>query len=137
MKREQKQVIVSLLNGEDVLAVLSTGFGKCMVFTVFGIAESEKLEGCPVSVLVICPLKSIISDQIVKLEESFLAAKFSPESSKKIIEDPLVFLYCSAEQALEECFLSELKDSNSKLHQRMATIVVDESHTIKTWTGKR
>ena len=68
LKREQKQAIVSLLNGEDVLAVLPTGFGKSMIFTVFGIAESEKLEGRPVSVLVICPLKSIISDQIVQLE---------------------------------------------------------------------
>ena len=61
LKREQKQAIVSLLNGEDVLAVLPTGFGKSMIFTVFGIAESEKLEGRPVSVLVNCPLKSIIS----------------------------------------------------------------------------
>ena len=23
------------------------------------------------------------------------------------------------------------------LHQRMAAIVVDESHTVETWTGKR
>ena len=34
LKREQKQAIVSLLNGEDVLAVLPTGFGKSMIFTV-------------------------------------------------------------------------------------------------------
>ena len=52
LKREQKQAIVRLLNGEDVLAVLPSGFGKSMIFTVFGIAESEKLEGRPVSVLV-------------------------------------------------------------------------------------
>ncbi|XP_068738717.1 ATP-dependent DNA helicase RecQ-like [Montipora capricornis] len=73
-------------------------------------AESEKLEGRPVSVLVICPLKSIISDQIVQLEGLCSAAEFTPESSKKIIEDPPIFIYCSAEQALEECFLSVLKD---------------------------
>ena len=52
LKREQKQAIVSLLNGEDVLAVLHTGFGKTMILTVFGIAESEKLEGRPVLLLV-------------------------------------------------------------------------------------
>ena len=52
LKREQKQAIVSLLNGEDVLAVLPTGFGKSMIFTVFGIAKSEKLEGRPVLLLV-------------------------------------------------------------------------------------
>ena len=77
LKREQKQTIVSLLNGEIVLAVLPTGFGKSM-FAVFGKTESEKLEGRPVSVLVICPLKSIISDQIVQLEGLCSAAKIHP-----------------------------------------------------------
>ena len=52
LRGEQKQAIVSLLNGEDVLALLPTGFGKSMIFMVFGIADSEKLEGRPVSVLV-------------------------------------------------------------------------------------
>ena len=102
LKCEQKQAIVSLLNGEDVLAVLSTGLGKSMICTVFAIAESEKLEDSPVSVLVICPLKGIISDQIVQLEGLCSAAEFTPESSKKIIEDPPIFIYCSAEQAPEE-----------------------------------
>ena len=70
-----------------------------MIFTVFAIAEIEKLEGRPVSVLVICPLKSIISDQIVQLEGLCSAAEFTPESSKKIIEDPPIFIYCSAVSA--------------------------------------
>ena len=105
LKREQKQAIVSLLNGEDVLAVIPTGFGKSMIFTVFGIAESEKLEGRPVSVLVIFPVKSIISDQIVQLEGLCSAAEFTPGSCKKMIEDPPIFLNCSAEQPLEERFL--------------------------------
>ena len=52
LMREQKQAIVRLLNGEDVLAVLPSGFGKSMIFKVFEIAESEKLEGRPVSLLV-------------------------------------------------------------------------------------
>ena len=115
LKREQKQAIVTLLNGEDVLAVLPTGFGKSMIFTVFAIAESEKLEGRPVSVLVICPLKRIISDQIVELEGLCSAAEFTPESSKKIIEDPPIFIYCFAEQALEESFLSAKRQMKKKI----------------------
>ena len=71
-----------------------------LIFTVFAIAENEKLEGRPVSVLVICPLKSITSDQIVQLEGLPSVAEFTPESSKKIIKDPPIFIYCSAEQAL-------------------------------------
>ena len=86
-----------------------------MIFTVFAIAESEKLEGRSVSVLVICPLKSIISDQIVELEGLSSAAEFTPESSKKIIEDPPIFIYCSAEQALEEHFLSAKRMTKKKI----------------------
>ena len=71
-----------------------------MIFTVFAIAENEKLEGRPVSVLVICPLKSITSDQIVHLEGLPSVAEFTPESSKKIIKDPHIVIYCSAEQEL-------------------------------------
>ena len=50
LKRKQKQGIVSLLTGEDVMAKLPSGFGKSKIFTVFGIAKTEKLEGHPVSV---------------------------------------------------------------------------------------
>ena len=55
-----------------------------MIFTVFAIAENEKLKGRPVSVLIICPLKSITSDQILQLEGLPSVAEFTPESSKKI-----------------------------------------------------
>ena len=29
------------------------------------------------------------------------------------------------------------KDPSSPLHQKIAAIVIDESHTVETWTGKR
>ena len=41
LKPEQRQAVSTLQKGEDVLAVLPTGFGKSMIFTVFGIAERE------------------------------------------------------------------------------------------------
>lgn len=36
LKPEQKKAVCSLLQGDDVLAVLPTGFGKTMIFTVLG-----------------------------------------------------------------------------------------------------
>ena len=41
LKPEQRQAVSSLQKGEDVLAVLPTGFGKSMIFTFFRIAEWE------------------------------------------------------------------------------------------------
>ena len=137
LKYEQELAVRHMLRGEDVLAVLPTGFGKSLIFTVFGIAEKEKTKGAPVSVLVICPLKSIISDQLDELEGICSAAELTNESLGSILEDPPDFIYCSAEQALEARFLEALKDQSSKIHQRIAAIVVDESHTVETWTGMR
>ena len=48
--------------GEDVLAVLPTGFGKSMIFTVFALSARELNR--PVCVLVIYLLKSIMLDQV-------------------------------------------------------------------------
>ena len=57
-----------LLEGRDVFAVIPTGFGKSFIFQLFSTAiELKKIsEGLhPNSViLAICPLKSLIEDQI-------------------------------------------------------------------------
>ncbi|CAB3990577.1 ATP-dependent DNA helicase [Paramuricea clavata] len=45
-------------------------------------------------------------------------------------------LFTPVQNALR-AFLAALKDDCSLLHQRTASIVVDESHTVETWTGKR
>ena len=37
LKAEQELAVKSILEGKGVLAVLPTGFGKSMIFTVFGI----------------------------------------------------------------------------------------------------
>ena len=56
-----------MLNGNDVLDVLPTGFGKSMIFTVFSFAKRELLKRTgqaeAVSVLIVSPLKSLIEDQ--------------------------------------------------------------------------
>ena len=62
LKEEQLLAIKDLLNGKDVLAILPTGFGKSMIFTVFNFARSELLNRAgkndTTSVLVISPLKA-------------------------------------------------------------------------------
>ena len=46
-------------------------------------------------------------------------------------------LFASAEEALSKSFLDSLKKEGNSLHDNLAAIVVDESHTVETWTGKR
>ena len=59
------------------------------------------------------------------------------ENLKEILEEPPEFIYAAAENALDNNFLKSLKDPNTKLHQSVSLIVVDESHTVQTWSGKR
>ena len=46
--------------------LLSTGFGKSMIFTVFALAK-EEMSSSKTCVIVISPLKSIIGDQISEM----------------------------------------------------------------------
>jgi len=68
---EQEKALYSQLEGHDVLAVLPTGFGKSMIFTMFSVAVRDQAPEA-VSVLVILPLNSILTDQIALLCATFL-----------------------------------------------------------------
>ena len=47
-----------LFSRGDLLAVLPTGFGKSLIFQVLALMKEDCV------ILVICPLKSIVNDQI-------------------------------------------------------------------------
>ena len=57
LKREQETAVKELLAGRDVKAILPTGFGKSLIFTVFAIAK-EQLRSEKTGVIVVSPLKA-------------------------------------------------------------------------------
>ena len=88
-------------------------------------------------ILVICPLKSLIEDQI-KEGQSLGLTCASLQDVNNLVDDNLPqLLFASAEKALDNDFKRILKDRSSKVHQQVELIVVDESHTVEIWTGKR
>ena len=93
LKKEQDIAIKSLLKEKDVLAVLPTGFGKSLVFQVFAVVRSllsVASTSSNGSVLVVCPLKSIISDQIEEARSLGLTALEIEHPG--IIENPTIVL---------------------------------------------
>ena len=141
LKTEQFVAVKRLLEGNDVLAILPTGFGKSMIFTVFALARQEllKQQGSTEksSVVVISPLKSIILDQIAEMKSlNCSAVELCDEEMDEICRSPPQFIYAIAEKAIEKSFLDVLKDKTA-LHRSVSAVVVDESHTMETWTGKR
>ena len=137
LKPEQEQAVQGLLNGRDILAILPTGFGKSFIYQTFANLKKVERNGCVV-VLVISPLASIIQDQLGKLDSLGLtAADLSSLVEEDLKECRYDVLLSSAEEALNTKFINELKDSRSNLHKWLSCIVVDESHTVETWTGRR
>lgn len=137
LKPEQHNAVEYLLNQDDVLAVLPTGYSKSLIFQPFAVAASiERKE--PQTVLVVCPLKSIIEDQIAEaVSMHILAASAVDISEEELRAAKFQLILGSAETVLETRFLDILKDSCSSLHRKLAAGLVDESHTVEMWTGKR
>jgi len=122
-----------VLERKDVFAVLPTGFGKSLIFRVFAEAKTSQLQQ-EVSVLIISPLVSIIQDQILEAKSLEISCSSLKEMS---YEAPPKLIFASAEEVTEKNFHRVLKDQNSALNKQLELIVVDESHTIETWTGAR
>ncbi len=63
---EQEECLVHILNGDDVVALLPTGFGKSLIYQLLPIV-SEKL-GRPKSgkaiIVIVSPLVALMDDQV-------------------------------------------------------------------------
>ena len=75
LKNEQRKVVKQLYGKKDLVAVLLTGYGKSLIFQLLVLLENRDRNGHTqtASVLVICPLTSIINDQIFEVESMGLS----------------------------------------------------------------
>ena len=72
LKTEQRKALESLLYGDHVLAILPTGYGKSVIFQLYVlVAQVERIKRTG---LVVCPLRSIIDDQIVEAKSLGISA---------------------------------------------------------------
>ncbi len=125
----QKEIIDSVLDGKDALALLPTGGGKSICFQVPALAQ----EGI---CLVISPLIALMKDQVENLKNKGIlaAAIYSGMSRglmvqtlKNIAHGPYKFLYISPERIETSLFQEYLPSFDVNL------IAVDEAHCISQW----
>jgi len=117
---------------------LPTCFGKSLIFQLFVkiLARRSSTSGC--SAIGICPLESIIQYQILEAQSiGITVSSLSEKRISEVCENTPQLLFAKAEDVQNPEFRTQLKDKNSALHREIALIVVDESHTVETWTGKR
>ena len=132
---ESQLVVLSALKRGNILQLeifwhenfLPTGFGRSLIYQT-GTA----------SILVISPLNSTIRDQLDDMKrQGYSSVDTSVTSLEDIRKCSFKIAFASAELARKQSFRNILKDKSSLLHQNIVAVVVDESHTVDTWTGKR
>ncbi|HZG01040.1 MAG TPA: RecQ family ATP-dependent DNA helicase, partial [Chitinophagales bacterium] len=125
----QEDIIRSVMDGVDTLALLPTGGGKSMCYQVPALA----MEGICV---VVSPLISLIKDQVTQLEKRGVAAlsihsgmpfREIDRTLEQAAQSKAKFLYVSPERLQTELFQVRLQRMNVNL------IAVDEAHCISQW----
>lgn len=125
----QEEIINSVLEGKDTLALMPTGGGKSLCYQVPGLAKDGLC-------LVISPLIALMKDQVENLRKKNITAYaiYSGMSRKDVLNTLKVathsnckFLYISPERLETSLFKEYLPALDINL------IAVDEAHCISQW----
>ncbi len=127
----QKEIIETILKGEDLLAVLPTGSGKSLCFQIPALMR----EGLTI---VISPLIALMKDQIDALRSRNLPVEclhsaLSESERKKVLwsirERRLKMIYISPERLRDGFFVDAVVAGAQAPH----LWVIDEAHCITEW----
>jgi ATP-dependent DNA helicase RecQ len=125
----QIEIIQSVLNGQDTLALLPTGGGKSICFQV----PAMCMQGI---CIVVSPLIALMKDQVhnltirnIKAEAIFSGQSFREQQDilEAAVKGQLKFLYISPERLHSEDFRGWLRN------MEVGLIAVDEAHCISQW----
>jgi ATP-dependent DNA helicase RecQ len=125
----QEDIINSVLNKNDTLALLPTGGGKSICFQVPAMA----LDGL---CLVVSPLIALMKDQVYQLQKRGIGAlaiysgmNYSEIDSAldEAVYGNFKFLYISPERLRTEIFIERLKK------MKVGLLAIDEAHCISKW----
>ena len=125
----QLEIIRSVLEGKDSLALLPTGGGKSICFQVPALVKDGIC-------IVVSPLIALMKDQVDNLrKKGVLAAAIYSGMGKREIDTVLdnciygtyKFLYVSPERLKTEIFIERFK------RMKVNLIAVDEAHCISQW----
>lgn len=125
----QEDIIESVLQGHDTLALLPTGGGKSVCFQVPALIRGGLC-------LVISPLIALMKDQVEQLRARGIHAVAVHSGMRRDQIDLLLnnaihgdtrFLYVSPERLQTDLFSARVQQMNVRL------IAVDESHCISQW----
>ncbi|WP_108244198.1 RecQ family ATP-dependent DNA helicase [Muricauda brasiliensis] len=125
----QKNIINTVLSGQDVLALMPTGGGKSLCYQVPALAK----EGI---CIVVSPLVALIQDQVSQLKKRGIKAialtgGIPPTELNDLLDNCVYgsykFLYLSPERLQQSIIQERIQQMNINL------IAIDEAHCISQW----
>ena len=125
----QEEIINSILDKKNILAVMPTGAGKSLCYQIPALIFSR-------GTIVVSPLVALMDDQILALKENGIAADRihshrSEELNKETLNNfktgKIKILYLSPENLMSEKTLNELNNID------IAMFAIDEAHCISKW----
>lgn len=125
----QDEIIASVIEGHDTLALMPTGGGKSICYQIPALMK-------PGLCIVVSPLISLIKDQVEQLRKRKIAAGalFSGMSMREMditlqeaIDGKIKFLYVSPERLGTEQFQHRISNAD------VCLIAIDEAHCISQW----
>lgn len=125
----QEEIITTVLNGRDTLALLPTGGGKSVCFQIPSLVQ----EGI---CIVVSPLVALMNDQVNTLKKKGIKALTIPggisfQDVTILLENAIFgnykFLYLSPERLSQEFVQNAIKQMNVNL------FAIDEAHCISQW----
>jgi len=125
----QKEVIETVLQGEDALVLMPTGGGKSLCYQIPGLVR----EGMAI---VVSPLIALMQDQVSALQQlglraAYLNSTLSREEHNKVMrsiyDGELDMLYIAPERLLQQNTLERLSSVEVSL------IAIDEAHCVSQW----
>ncbi|KQJ82682.1 ATP-dependent DNA helicase Q-like 4A [Brachypodium distachyon] len=134
----QREIINATMYGSDVFVLMPTGGGKSLTYQLPALID----EGIT---LVVCPLVSLIQDQIMHLAQAnipaiCLSANVEWTEQQRILRDLMSpsstctykLLYVTPEKiAKSDALLRQLEILYSRGH--LSRIVIDEAHCVSQW----
>ncbi len=129
LREGQEEVIRSIVEGKDTLAIMPTGAGKSLCYQLPG----TELPGTRV---VVSPLISLMKDQVDKLQElgidaaqvnSTLTSREESQILEEIRREQREFIFVTPERLAQPEFLETLR------RNRIDVFVIDEAHCISHW----
>lgn len=131
LKPEQYSIISNALDGQDVCAILATGFGKSICYQLPTMIAKK-------CVIVISPLIALMHEQSGEMKNRnipvcvFNSSKNENEKEQikyNLLKGQYMLIYMTPEYFIKsQHFLQKLVDINN-----LAMVCIDEAHAVSTW----